>query len=164
MLPRNQRMELLSKAYVRAIAAQAGCICTEVNPDFGIDLSIRNVLYEGGRYVDEGAFLEVQLKSTTLSGVRLVDGKISYDLAVRNYEHLRRTGNAPAQRILVLYLMPEDETGWMIQAGQGMSLHHCCYYLSLQGRPETMNENTVAVTIPQTNVFSVNYLQQFPVG
>ncbi len=59
MLPRNQRMEALSKAYVQSIVAQAGCICVEVNPDFGTDLMIRSVVCDRDRHVDGGAFLEL---------------------------------------------------------------------------------------------------------
>jgi len=46
MLPRNQRMELLSRAYVRAVAAHAGFTCDDVESDFGVDLAIRAVEWE----------------------------------------------------------------------------------------------------------------------
>ena len=157
-------MELLSKAYVRAVAAYAGCSCNEVNPDFGIDLSIRAILAENDQFTDEGAFLEVQLKSTTVHNVRVSGEQIIYDLTVRNYEHLRKPGRGAAHRILVLFIMPEDEPNWLIQAADGMSLHRCCYYLSLMGYAETRNQNTVAVTIPQANVFLVGYLQKLLIG
>jgi hypothetical protein len=43
MLPTNQRQEALSRAYVRAVAAQAGVICGELGQDFGIDMFLRTV-------------------------------------------------------------------------------------------------------------------------
>ena len=43
MLPRNQRQEALSRAYVRAVAARAGVLCTDTTQDFGIDLFFRAV-------------------------------------------------------------------------------------------------------------------------
>jgi hypothetical protein len=39
MLPRNHRQEALSRAYVRAIAAQAGLLCSQPEPDFGTGVS-----------------------------------------------------------------------------------------------------------------------------
>jgi hypothetical protein len=160
MLPRNQRMELLSKAYVRAVAAQAGCACDDLESDFGIDLTIRGIIWENNRFIDEGGVLEIQLKSTTMAGVRRRNEQFHYALSVRNYEHLRKViKNRPA-RLLVLYVMPENEEEWLVQQQQGISLHHCCYYLSLEGFPSTGNQNSVTVAIPETNVFSVSYLQQ----
>jgi hypothetical protein len=52
MLPRNQRQEALSRAYVRAVAAQAGVICNDAGQDFGIDLFLRGVGTRNGEYCD----------------------------------------------------------------------------------------------------------------
>jgi hypothetical protein len=38
MVPQSQRQEALSRAYVRAIAAQAGVTCTDLVQDFGVDM------------------------------------------------------------------------------------------------------------------------------
>jgi hypothetical protein len=43
MLPRNQRQEVLSRAYVRAATARAGVLCFDSTQDFGIDLFLRAV-------------------------------------------------------------------------------------------------------------------------
>ena len=160
MLPRNQRMELLSKAYVRAVAAQAGCACDEIESDFGIDLSIRGILRENNQYLDEGGIVEIQLKSTSIAGRRFAAGEMHYDLPVRNYNHLRKVVTDRPTRLLVLFVMPENEEGWLVQDRQGMSLHHCCYYVSLEGIPSTNNQHTIAVTIPERNVFSADYLRR----
>jgi len=159
MLPRNQRMELLSRAYVRAVAAHAGFTCDDVESDFGVDLAIRAVEWENGGYHDLGVVLDVQLKSTTIAGVRFADTEVFYELPVRNYRHLRKETKNGLRRVLVLYLMPVDETSWLSQDRDGITLHHCCYYLSLKGFPETANQNTVTVTIPRANMFSPNSLQ-----
>jgi Domain of unknown function (DUF4365) len=160
MLPRNQRMELLSKAYVRAVAAHAGCSCDEVASDFGVDISIRRFEETEGNWYDVGSFLDLQLKSTTTAGIRVTADVIHYDLAVRNYNHLRMVTTGRAAALLVLFVMPEAEAEWLTQNPDGITMRHCCYYLSLTGFPETKNERRVMVSIPQANVFSVAYLQQ----
>ena len=93
-----------------------------------------------------------------MAGVRIEPGQISYDLPVRNYRHLRKVDAVRPERLLVLFLMPEDEVDWFAQDRQGLSLHHACYYLSLRGLPETENQRTVPVMIPDTNLFSVSFL------
>jgi hypothetical protein len=158
MLPRNQRMELLSKAYVRAVAAQAGFACIEVNPDFGIDFSIRAVLAAGNRFIDAGPLLEVQVKSATTAAVRVSEDRIAYDLLARSYELLR--SNTDIQRVLVLFLMPEDEAEWLTQNETGLTLRNCCYCLSLTELPATANRSKVTVAIPRSNRFDASYLQR----
>jgi Domain of unknown function (DUF4365) len=160
MLPRNQRMELLSKAYVRVIAANAGCSCHELESDFGIDLELRGIVWEDRRYLDIGVLVDAQLKSTTLNGVRITDDHIYYELTARNYQHLRKDVGRLPPRLLVLFLMPDKEEHWLHQDSEGITLRHCCYYLSLDGFPATTNIRTVTVAIPRINVFSASYLQK----
>lgn len=124
MLPRNRRQELLSRAYVRAIAAHAGAICTEPVLDFGIDLCIRAVRDRGSRVADVSGQFDVQVKSTTR--VNLTENEIRYDLDVRNYDDLREPGdNCP--RILVVLVLPEDEAQWLSQSFDELMLRHCAY-------------------------------------
>lgn len=66
MLSRNQRMELLSRAYFQAVVAHAGGSLAVPMPDCGIDYGIHYV--QDG--IDEGAVCYVQLKSTTAATYR----------------------------------------------------------------------------------------------
>jgi hypothetical protein len=158
MLPRNQRMELLSKAYIRALAAQAGGLCVTPNPDFGLDFSIHFVAHDGG-FFDEGAVVDIQLKSTTTASFDASQQAHRFDLDVRAYNHLRKDPiNAP--RLLVLFIMPDDEALWLSQDHEGLVLRSCAYYLSLQGMPETKNERTIRISVPRAQIFSVEFLQR----
>ena len=49
MMTREHRQEALSRAYVQTIAAQAGVLCSKPDPDYGIDLSLREVEVRGER-------------------------------------------------------------------------------------------------------------------
>jgi hypothetical protein len=152
MLPRNRRQELLSRAYVRAIAAQAGAICTEPEQDFGIDLCIRAVRGRGSRVADVSGQFDVQVKSTTR--VSVTENEIRYDLDVTNYDDLREPGdNCP--RILVVLVLPDDEAQWLSQSVDELMLRHCAYWISLEGFPATTATTTIRIGIPRSAVFSV---------
>jgi hypothetical protein len=152
MLPRNQQQEALSRAYVRAIAAQAGVVCSEPEQDFGIDLCFRAVRVRGKRYADTSGQFDAQVKSTTRANV--TDSEVRYDLDVKNYDDLREPGdNCP--RILVVLVLPEDEAQWLSQSVEELILRHCAYWISLEGYPPTTATTTVRITIPRSAVFSV---------
>src|SRR5438128_612267 len=128
MLPRNQRQEGLSRAYVRAIAAQAGALCCEPIQDFGIDIFLRGLERRDQQYLDIGPQLDVQLRSTMRAEVR--DEVIVYDLDVRTY-NLLRTESSDRPRILVLLVLPADEAQWLSQSVEELVLRRCAYWMSL---------------------------------
>ena len=70
MLTKNHRQEALSRAYVQAVAGQAGLICSKPDPDYGIDLSLRLVMMRENRRWDTSVQLDLQLKSTTRANLR----------------------------------------------------------------------------------------------
>jgi hypothetical protein len=156
MLPRNQRQEALSRAYVRAVAALAGAICSEPDQDFGIDLCLRFVRQRGQRYADASGQVDLQVKSTKRAAVGAAE--VFYDLDVKNYDDLREPGdNCP--RLLVVLVLPEDEVQWLSQSPEELVLRHCAYWVSLEGAPPTTATTTVRIAIPRGNVFSVEAVQ-----
>jgi len=148
-------MEDLSRAYVRAVAAQAGVICGEPRDDYGLDLFLRGVDSGGHQYRDSGFQIDLQLKSTTRAEVRETD--IRYDLEVRAYELLRRLTVIPSY--LVLFVLP-PEADWLEQTEKGLLILGCAYWLSLRGEPTTTNEEKIRVFVPRANVFSSDAIQQ----
>jgi hypothetical protein len=161
MLPRNQRQEALSRAYIRAVAAQAGVICGEPEHDFGIDLCLRAVRRRGQRYTDVSGQLDLQVKSTTRADVGATH--VAYDLDVKNYDDLREGGdNCP--RLLVVLVLPDDETQWLSQSPEELTLRHCAYWLSLEGQQATTATRTIRIAIPRSNVFSVEAVQALLAG
>jgi Domain of unknown function (DUF4365) len=151
-LTKQHRQEALCRAYVRAIAAQAGLICSEPEEDYGIDLCLRAIRRRGPRLADVGAQLDLQLKSTTRA--RVSDSEVLFDLETKTYDDLRETGdNVP--RILVVLVMPVDESRWISQSPEELVLRGGAYWLSLEGYPSTKAARTVRITIPRSQVFSV---------
>jgi hypothetical protein len=155
MLPRSQRQEALSRAYVRAVAAQAGVICGTAESDFGIDLYLRAVESHGPQYWDTGAQLDVQVKSTTRAALREDD--VAYDLEVRAYNLLRQE-KCLRPRVLVLLVLPDDEAEWLSHSEEELSLRRCAYWTSLRGAAPTDAQTTIRITLPRANVFSAEAL------
>ena len=60
MITRQHRQELLCRAYVHAIAAQAGLLSSRPDPDYGIDLSLRSVAVLGRRHRDTSIQVDLQ--------------------------------------------------------------------------------------------------------
>ena len=144
----NMQMEQLSLAYIRAVAADAGCQVTRPDPD--ID-SVDGVLMASfGRRPR----IEFQAKATTqdvLSG-----DSIHFPLPVKNYDDLRAETRTP--RILIVMLMPSDDTDRLTQNDYELSLRHCAYWQFLEGREPTRNTSSITIAIPTTNIFSVERL------
>ncbi len=155
MMTREHRQEALCRAYVQAVAAQAGVTSSNPVPDYGIDLSLRLVSPVEGRRRDVGAQVDLQLKSTTRAIVS--DTHVIYDLDVDTYNDLRDT-DRPTLLILVLFVMPVDEVFWLSQTSEHLCLRHCAYWVSLRGSPPSTATSSLRITIPRTNVFSVEAL------
>jgi hypothetical protein len=158
VLPRNQRQEALSRAYVRAIAARAGVICADAVQDFGIDLYLRSVTFQDGHYSDTGPQLDVQLKSTMRAEVR--DAAVIHDLEVRAYNVLREHLVPGWPRVLVLLALPEDEAQWLTQSVEELVLRRCAYWVSLRGAEPVTAHTTIRIALPRQNVFSAEGLTE----
>src|SRR5262249_14219828 len=109
-----------------------------------------------GQRRDRGPQLDLQLKSTTQANVGQTH--LAYDLPVVNYDNLRDPSPQVA-RILIVLVMPEDETLWLSQSPQELTLRHCAWWLSLKVWPTTPNTTTIRVPVPLANVFSPVALQ-----
>jgi Domain of unknown function (DUF4365) len=147
----EHRMEQLSRAYVQAVAAVAGCSCARPEPDYGCDLTIRQVVRLGTSFRPIGRNLDLQLRSTTTA--TRTDTEVVYDLDVRTYD-LLRTATHAAPLLLVLYVLPPDPSEWLAQTDDQLALKHCAYWLSLRREPAVSNRSSVRVRVPRENRFT----------
>lgn len=146
----NMQMEQLSMAYIRAVAADAGCQVAVPVPDVdGIDGVIMATHGRRPR-------IDFQAKATYQDVLR--DDGVHFRLPVHNYNQLRAVTRTP--RILIVLLMPEDGSEWLHQSAEELCLRHCAYWLSLEGSGTTSNEANVTVHLPATNVFDSQQLNQ----
>jgi hypothetical protein len=149
----NQRKELFSKAYVRAVAAVAGCSVDQPEDDYdSTDLRLKARIIEGAVSYPQ---LDLQLKCTSRD---VIDADcIRYPLILKNYNDLRINCQVP--RILVVVLVPENIAEWLEQSEQQMSIRYCAYWVSLRGFPATGNIKSVTVELPRSNLFTVEAIE-----
>ena len=146
----NFMQEQLSLAYVRAVTFRAGLRLSipEVD-DHGIDGTIVDPNRRGINRVD------FQLKSTTDCEIR--DDIVAYDLRVEDYNRLILEDDVP--RVLILFIMPDDETEWLTQSDEELCLRKCSYWVSLMGMQPSRNSSSVRVRVPLANMFDQDGLQ-----
>jgi hypothetical protein len=157
MLIQPHRQEAVCRAYIHAIAARCGLGCSFRDFDYGIDLSVHSIRRKGRRYAESGFNLDIQAKSTSTAIITATS--VLHDLEVKNHDDLRDAG-VGCPRILVLMVMPQDETAWTEQDEEGLLLKHCAYWMSLKGMESTTNTKTIRVMIPRVNIFSTDVLLQ----
>lgn len=150
----TQRMEQLSNAYLRVIAAQSGCnlLKPEVDDD-SVDWSLQKKHTELG--LPRGR-LDVQLKAHALDTVD--DPCIKYVLKKKNYDDLRIDEVVP--RILVLVCIPINTEEWVLHTEEQLSVKRCAYWLNLITLPDSDNETAVTVHIPRKNMLSPETLDE----
>jgi Domain of unknown function (DUF4365) len=152
VITKQHRQEALCRAYVQALAAQAGLISSRPDPDYGIDLSLRSAEVTEHRHTDTSVQVDLQLRSTTRA--KVTESEVKVDLDVDTYNYLRNPRTF-CPRILVVLVLPTEETEWLNQSANELAIRHCAYWLSLGGYPATTATSSIRVTIPITNVFSV---------
>lgn len=156
MMTRNHRQEALCRAYVQAVAALAGVGTSKPEPDYGIDLLLREIGILDGQYQDTSVQIDLQLRATTRAS--MTETTLVYDLDVNTYNKLRIIP-AGSPRILIVLVLPDAEEEWLSQLPDQLSIRHCAYWLSLEGAQASMATRSVRVTIPLENVFSPESLR-----
>ena len=142
------RMEQFSRAYVKAIAAAAGCTYQRAGPDIDVvDVILKRATSTGLRRSPQ---LDVQLKSTYKDCVQ--GDQVAYALDIPTYDNLRATDFA-VPRILVVVLMNPEFENWTKHSETELDLFRCGYWVSLKGQPAVSNSSTKTVYLPRIQVF-----------
>lgn len=145
----NFIQEQLSLSYLRSVVFRGGCnLSVWAVDDHGIDGTIKSYAPGINRF-------DFQLKATTFYQVR--NQQIMYDLRVEDYNRLIREDDLP--RVLILYIMPTDDSQWLAQSTSELCLRECAYWVDLMGKQPSINASTVRVSVPTLNVFDQNGLQ-----
>ncbi|HHQ4688831.1 DUF4365 domain-containing protein [Aeromonas veronii] len=147
----SQRKELLSRAYVSAIAAQVGfrSAIPDVDDD-SVDLILKGRGFPSGIRNPQ---LEVQLKCTERNTG--CTEYFSYQLSTKNYNDLR-ADNLLCPRYLFILVVPKDTTTWLDHAIDHMKVKHCCYWYSLSNLAPTSNDTSVTIKIPRSNILTAS--------
>ncbi len=154
-MPLTQQQEQFSIAYVHAVASAAGYSIEGINVDAdSIDLSIvqfgandKHPIYD---------LLRVQLKCTYTHKPK--SKHLSFPLKLKNYNDLRWKSAYP--RILIVVHTPKKVDDWILHSDESLALHHCGYWMSLRGMPETSNDTSVTIKIPLKQKFNTSQLTE----
>jgi hypothetical protein len=153
----NRTKENLSFSYVHAVASRLGFSCQKDDSDEdGVDLKIKAQGDVVSNPLSPYPEINVQLKSTTVNQVGIRNGNIFYALDVKNYNELIM--ETAVKRILILYLLPEDEQTWLEHTNDCLINRKCAYWKSFVGEISSDNVSTKTVDIPLCNVFSPDNL------
>jgi hypothetical protein len=155
VLIRSHRQESLSRAYIHAIAARCGLGCSFREFDYGIDLTVHDIARKGRRYVESGFKLDIQAKCSSTAVVTA--SHVLYDMEIETYDNLCDP-EVGCPRILVLLVIPKDESAWTEQTEEHLLLRKSAYWKCLKGLGATTNSGKIRVSIPRTNLFSVDAL------
>jgi len=143
-------MEQLQEGYVFAVASTAGCLVEIVNRDFyGIDVRI---IKERGTMLQE-LVIEAQLKATTT--VKPDPSLDHFSFQFKKSANLlelckpRQTSKA----ILIVMATKPIQEEWCSVDHDSMSLHHCCYWVNLEGHIPTQGVQSPTVHVPTANQF-----------
>ena len=139
--------ELISKAYVNALAACVSMSIATSSLDYGLDGTFKDIEYDPQtkEYGETGFGIDFQLKSTVNALPK--NGVIKYSLEVKNYRKLIKT-HVGTPRILIVYSMPRENDLWITVNPEETLLRKCAWWCSLKGYPEVNNKERVVVDIP----------------
>lgn len=149
------QMEQFNIAYVRSLAAHAGFkVSTCEVDDDSIDITIEGTGYYNS--IIRNPKIDIQLKST--KNFKLKNKSITYSLKAKNYIDLIGD-NVLSPRYLVLLHLPVNNSDWLFQNVNGITLRNQCYWFSLRNLPPTKNINSVTVNIPANQVLTSSLLK-----
>ena len=154
--------ELLHRAYILAVAADAGLNISIGNQlDYGVDAEVNRVLRvvdATGETVmfDEPSALRIQLKATTLC--RSYANHIHYSCEARAFNKMvihNQRGVLPC--ILVVFCQPKERSDWLTISDDALTLRTACYWYYLTGPQTTKTAETIR--IPRTQLFDAAALE-----
>ena len=144
----NKRKERFSLAYINAVATYADCEVLEPKVDTG---SVDGIL----KRTTIRELIGFQAKATSRELLSNDGQQINFPLPIHDYDHLR---NAGRPFILVIVLLPQEESQWLAQNKEELCLRHCGYWLSSEDWNPVLNKDNVTVHVPLSNEFNSSQL------
>ena len=144
----NVQMELFSLSYIEAVASQAGYHVTQPRVDRD---SVDGILM-----ADFGRRPRIDFQAKATRRHIIPGATVHFPLSVKNYNDLRVDARNP--RILIVLLMPENQSLWLRQNPEELCLRHCAYWMSLEGQPDKPNTSSITVAVPTANIFNSEQL------
>lgn len=142
-----KQKERFSRAWVIAAAAAANFTYEIVADDErGVDMTVHS----------DADTVDFQLKATSHPVVQ--DNCLIHDLDVRTY-NLLRSEKRSGYGVLALIVVADDTANWHLMDDEGTSLTRSAYYLPLYGLPSTLNEGTIRLKVPMSNLLTADAMK-----
>lgn len=161
----EQIKEQLSRHFVGLVASRAGFKCTIWDPDHGIDVTIAKVASlttPGGRtrFLQTGQYVDLQLKCACESRLIPSETGFSYDLEAKTYNDLvYRWSNPGAPMLLVILVIPDDDTSWLRVSPEELVLKRAAYWWAPEaGAIPTTNTTSTRIQVEGTNTVDLNFV------
>lgn len=162
MLTKDHAQELLSRAYVQAVAAAARVnIKMESAFDYGFDGQFDSVAIRVGqdgdgkpvnRHINEGFPIDFQLKCSWKWTADATD--ITWSIKTKTYNDLVTRPAEAVPAILILMCLPPNEADWLTLTEESVLLRKCCYFAKLSGPAAETETSTKQIKIPRTSVLN----------
>jgi len=159
----DQIKEQLSNRFVGILASNRGFSIEKPELDIGVDFQLKKYYaykHPNGktRYTPDSRYIDIQLKSTTVSSIIDEPTLIKYDLEVKSYNDLvERKNNGIAPLILILFILPDDQIHWVNIDELEIKLRkHAYWYQPPAASAFTENVSTIRIEIPKTNLLGLN--------
>lgn len=151
----NQKKEQFSRAYVKAVCAQAGLNTSEPAVDHdSVDLIVQA---RGLETKIRNPQIEAQLKCTKRDTGS--EGSFHFQLSKKNYDDLRGL-NVFSPRYLFVLVVPEEPHEWLTCDPSVSEIRYCCYWYSLRGASESRNRRNVSIEIPRSQILTAESLKE----
>lgn len=151
--------EDLSKAYVLAVGAKAGLnVKFTEGHDYTVDGSLHEVSSLNGKLHESGISFDFQLKAS--KNCSFDGASVVYDFDAETYNFLCSRANSKHTTpiILLLLVLPNDETEWLSVTTNQMILKKACYWMKIDGN-FTENQSSKRILIPQEHLFDPSAAQ-----
>ena len=145
-----------SLAYVQAVASAAGFFVQEASRGFDINgISMGRSHHHASWCPRHHTIAEARSPSEVPA--RGGDHRsFPHDLDVTAYNRLRvDAGQYQVPRVLVIVLVPDNISDWLLHSEDQLVLRRCGYWLSLRSAAATPNTTKIRVKIPRTNQLDV---------
>lgn len=166
MLPEEAKKEQISQFLIYWMTAVAGIKVSEDNLDHGVDFTLKEVkrfIYkEKVRFMNSGKAVDVQLKCTTEKSITTKDGKVLFDLPVKNYNDmvLRRQEREVLPLILIVVILPEKPDLWYESSFERLTIQaKRLWFMPPMGAKPSANKQKVRVKIPTENQVSPQFFE-----
>ena len=148
---RTDLMESLEEAYLRAVAASAGCVIAgKPEIDEGVDVMLTHTA--DSHQHDHVAYLNVQMKSTSAFEGRNTP-YVSASMSGKRWNAFC-TPNPTIGKIVVIMSLPRDQANWTVAIHEALTVRYCAYWVNIEGQALVDEDATTTVTAPKIQIFN----------